>query len=90
MAEEERSFQTTTPEANRAAEQGLGVGAREIAAQRDPGEEPQPGDPNLAIEAADAGEDGPELSLGRAHPKDDEHGPKTRRASKDIISGRAP
>ena len=90
MAEEERSFHTNTQEANRAAEQGLGVGAREIAAQRDPGEEPTSGDPSLAIDAADAGDDGPELSLGRAHPRDSEQGAKTRRATKDIISGRQP
>ena len=33
---EDRSFDPSTPEANRAAQQGLGVGARELKAQADP------------------------------------------------------
>jgi hypothetical protein len=33
---ENRSFEPTTAQANRAAEQGLGVGQKEINAQRDP------------------------------------------------------
>jgi len=35
--EESPHFDTSDVEANRAIEQGLGVGARELAAQRDPG-----------------------------------------------------
>lgn len=33
---EDRNFDPSTPEANRAAQQGLGVGARELKAQADP------------------------------------------------------
>ena len=33
---EDRTFDPSTPEANRAAQQGLGVGARELRAQADP------------------------------------------------------
>jgi hypothetical protein len=36
--EDDSSFETSTPEANRAIEAGQGVGARELAAQRDPTE----------------------------------------------------
>jgi hypothetical protein len=35
--EESPHFETDDVDANRAIEQGLGVGARELAAQRDPG-----------------------------------------------------
>jgi hypothetical protein len=35
--EDDAVFLTDTPEANLAIERGLGVGARELAAQRDPG-----------------------------------------------------
>jgi len=35
--EETPTFETDEIQANRAMEQGLGVGARELAAQRDPG-----------------------------------------------------
>ena len=62
MADEDRPFHTSTPEANRAADQGLGVGAREIAAQRDPGE-PAPGEVDRT--EVDAPED-EELALGRS------------------------
>jgi hypothetical protein len=87
--EEDRSFHTSTLEANLAAEQGLGLGARELAAQRDPGE-PLPADIERAAEAAEAEAD-EALALGRAsRPEDNEHGAKTRKASKDIISGRQP
>jgi hypothetical protein len=37
MADETPTFETSDVQANRAMEQGLGVGARELAAQRDPG-----------------------------------------------------
>lgn len=36
-ADEGRTFETGTVRADRAREQGLGVGARELQAQRDPG-----------------------------------------------------
>lgn len=42
---ENRSFNPTTPQANRAAEQGLGVGRKEMNAQRDPGRESFATDP---------------------------------------------
>jgi hypothetical protein len=35
--DENATFETDEVQANRALEQGLGVGARELAAQRDPG-----------------------------------------------------
>lgn len=35
--DEKATFETVEVQANRAMEQGLGVGARELAAQRDPG-----------------------------------------------------
>jgi hypothetical protein len=35
--DEKATFETDEVQANRAMEQGLGVGARELAAQRDPG-----------------------------------------------------
>jgi hypothetical protein len=35
--DENATFETDEVQANRAMEQGLGVGARELAAQRDPG-----------------------------------------------------
>ena len=35
--DEDPTFETDEVQANRAMEQGLGVGARELAAQRDPG-----------------------------------------------------
>jgi hypothetical protein len=88
MADEDRSFHTSTPEANRAADQGRGVGAREIAAQRDPGE-PAPGQGDqLAQDAEDDADE--ELALGRSERPDDSQGSKTRKANKDIVSGREP
>ena len=73
MADEDKAFHTSTQEANLAAEQGLGLGAREIAAQRDPGAEV-----DLAAEDAEAEAD-EALALGRAsRPEDDEPGAKTR------------
>ncbi|TFW12438.1 hypothetical protein EGY25_10535 [Brevundimonas intermedia] len=49
-------------EANRAIEQGLGVGARELAAQREPGEK--------ASDDADQDDRAADLSDGRAQVKD--------------------
>ena len=40
IEDEDTGFDTSTPEANRSIEQGNGVGARELAAQREPTEEP--------------------------------------------------
>ncbi|WP_164467301.1 hypothetical protein [Caulobacter flavus] len=36
--EDTETYDPSTPEANRAIQQGIGVGARDLAAQRDPGE----------------------------------------------------
>lgn len=36
--DEQKQFETDTVDANRAEQQGLGVGARELQAQREPGE----------------------------------------------------
>lgn len=38
IRDEDRQFETSTPEANRSIEQGNGVGAKELAAQQDPTE----------------------------------------------------
>jgi hypothetical protein len=46
MAEEDRSFSPTEAEANRGRQQGLGVGQREMDAQRDPSREQHAVDPN--------------------------------------------
>lgn len=53
MADEKPHFETDTVQADRAREQGLGLGERELKAQRDPGgvvtpdvdEDDAPGDP---------------------------------------------
>lgn len=45
MAQEDRTFRTSTPAANRAETQGLGVGQREMDAQRSPSREQHATDP---------------------------------------------
>lgn len=49
-------FETDTVQADRAREQGLGLGARELAAQRDPGgvRTPDEGDPDALDQTVDA------------------------------------
>jgi hypothetical protein len=49
-------FETDTVQADRAREQGLGLGARELAAQRDPGgvRTPDEDDPDALDQAVDA------------------------------------
>jgi len=63
---ENRSFNSTTPQANRAAEQGLGVGRREMDAQRDPGGDATLGEGVPAgVDIHDAGQaDNPEQDWG--------------------------
>ena len=39
IRDEDRTYAPSTPEANRSIEQGNGVGARDLAAQREPTEE---------------------------------------------------
>lgn len=61
------NFETDTVQADRAREQGLGLGARELAAQRDPGgirtpdEEPEMED-GVSVNAGD--EDALDQSIG--------------------------
>jgi hypothetical protein len=94
MADEDRSFDPTTTETNRGREQGLGVGQRELDAQRDPDQLPQtpleldnddeelrsqPGDEAAVLNANHA---------NRGTKPDRSSGPKTRAATKDQISRR--
>ena len=46
-------FETDAVQADRAREQGLGLGARELQAQRDPGEVQSRDDENVRVEATD-------------------------------------
>ena len=81
MADDDRTFRTSTPEANRAEQQGLGVGQRELDAQADPGEE------RFEDVEDDLDE---EITDRRAMKADSEsgQGAKTRQANKDIVSRR--
>jgi len=45
MAEDDRTFRTSTPQANRAEQQGLGVGQKEMDAQGSPNRDQQATDP---------------------------------------------
>lgn len=56
---EDRTFRSSTAEANRSAEQGNGVGERELQVMKDPGEDIE--DLDLAAEA----EEEPGLQQGR-------------------------
>jgi hypothetical protein len=86
MAEQDRSFSTNEVEANRAARQGLGVGQREIDAERDPGEA-APGE-DLAAAAED--DDALEADDRRVIKAESERGQgaKTRQHQKDAVSRR--
>lgn len=53
---EEPHFETGTVDANLAIERGQGVGARELAAQRDPGGVITPDEDDDSVEQSDAGE----------------------------------
>ena len=55
MAEDDRTFRTSTPAANRAEQQGLGVGQRELEAAREPSGEQHAIDPQR-LEPFDDGE----------------------------------
>ena len=57
-------FETDAVEADRAREQGLGLGARELQAQRDPGDVQSRDDENVRVEAAETDEDALDQSLG--------------------------
>lgn len=58
---EKPAFKTDTVEANRAVENGQGLGAREIAAQRDPG----------GVQTADVDEDDLDESVSVQGERDD-------------------
>jgi hypothetical protein len=81
MAEDDRTFHTSTPEANRAETQGLGVGQRELDAQRSPGEPEEPVDEGLE-------DDDIPLRTGLKPEADRSQGAKTRQLNKDIVSRR--
>lgn len=73
--EESPHFETSDVDANRAIEQGLGVGARELAAQRDPGgvvtpDEDSDSPDGVSINAGD--EDALDQSVGVQGAKEDE------------------
>ena len=83
MAQDDRTFRTSTPEANRAETQGVGVGQRELDAQRSPGE------PDEMAEQEDL-EDGETPSRrGLKTEAERGQGAKTRAANKDIVSRRS-
>jgi hypothetical protein len=87
MADQDRTFSTDTVEANRAAQQGLGVGQRELDAERDPGE----GEPIVDELAADAEDDESLSAEDRRLIKVESErgqGAKTRQHQKDAISRR--
>lgn len=53
MADEKSVFETDEISATRGREQGLGIGARELAAQRDPGDVQSRDDEDAITEAND-------------------------------------
>lgn len=53
MADEKPVFETDEVSATRGREQGLGIGARELAAQRDPGDVQSRDDEDAVTEADD-------------------------------------
>ncbi len=68
-------FDTSDVEANRAIEQGLGVGARELAAQRDPGGVVTPDEDSDSADGASVNaDDGDALdqTAGRAAASDED------------------
>jgi hypothetical protein len=95
VADEDRTFETSEIEANRGREQGLGVGQRELDAQRDPDELPQTpleldnDDENLRSEPGDEAAVLNANHANRGTKPDRSSGPKTRAATKDQISRRS-
>lgn len=84
MPNEPRSFQTDTPKANRAAQEGDGVGERELEAMQDPGG----GDLDAAADIPEEEDFADRSRPGDRNEADWAHGPKTRARSKEIINGR--
>jgi hypothetical protein len=94
MADEDRSFDTDPAQVNHGREQGLGMGQRDLAAQRDPDQLPQtplelgddddlksePGDEDAVLHANHA--------LRGEKTSGESQGVKTRTATKDQISRR--
>ncbi len=58
MADPKPHFETDEVSASRGREQGLGVGARELAAQRDPGDLQSRDDENARLESDEEDGDG--------------------------------
>ena len=96
MADETPTFDPATIEANRGREQGLGMGQRDLEAQRDPDQLPQtpleldnddedlrsePGDEAAVLRANHA-------NRGEKTEADRAQGAKTRAAAKDQLSRR--
>ncbi len=90
MPRERRTFQPGTVETNRARQQGLGMGERELEAQRDPRVYDD------EIERLNPDDDGP--PSGAQHSEnhtrrpikteaDRGHGPKTRAANREKVKG---
>ncbi|HZZ31480.1 MAG TPA: hypothetical protein VFE10_05750 [Phenylobacterium sp.] len=94
MADEDRTFDPSQIEANRGREQGLGMGQRELEAQRDPDQLPQTPlelDNNVEDLRSQPGDAGAVLHANHANRGDKPDrvsGPKTRAATKDQISRR--
>ncbi|THD54329.1 hypothetical protein [Phenylobacterium sp.] len=94
MADEDRTFDPSQTEANRGREQGLGVGQRELDAQRDPDQLPQTpleldnNDEDLRSEPGDEAAILHANHASRGAKPDRSSGPKTRTATKDQISRR--
>lgn len=66
-------FETDAVQADRAREQGLGLGARELAAQRDPGDVQSRDDENVRVEVSDQDPDALDQSIS-VQGSDDEDG----------------
>jgi hypothetical protein len=91
MAEEDRTFDPTQAEVNRAVEQGPGVGQREMDLQPNPDRQSHAVDPqNDWGEAADEGAlHGADHSRRPVKTEAERgQGPRTRQANKDIVSRR--
>lgn len=87
---EDRTFQTSTPEANRSAEQGNGVGERELQVMKDPGEDIDRDD----LLAADDAEEEPGMQTGRTNTNRPDRteamggqGRKTLEANRERVKG---
>ena len=93
-ADEDRTFDPDPAQVNRGREQGLGMGQRELDAQRDPDQLPQTpleldaDDDELRSQPGDADAVLHSNHATRGEKADRSSGPKTRAATKDQISRR--